>query len=285
MKPVYTVPQHGDLRAGYFYVFSTFLGYRLTADLAPYRPPKSAIAVPCPLSTKGWLRLEGMTESEITKRCSLDAKHGIGSRPVSAQIEVYDDPEPLSMPPLFSAFLGEPQCVSSRLAEGLSTSGLRGFVCERPEAIYDDEWDPPRKRDIFWIRWTSCVDVRGAVIIPSSENKCPFCGHGPLLCPACGAFPTELRCPQCRQITIAPAGEGGTEEDKRIPTVPGESIVEGHTWDGTDYWHIIATKRFVDFLLSVHAFPFVAEPILVDVSRMSKEQLKLLEEAKKLPAQ
>jgi hypothetical protein len=76
--------------------------------------------------------------------------------------------------------------------------------------------------------------------------------------------------------------------DRRIPIqihLDGDGIVEGDTWDGTDFCDATGTvtTRFLDFLLAVHAFPFVAEPVLVDVSRMTEAQRKMLDESQELP--
>jgi hypothetical protein len=43
----------------------------------------------------------------------------------------------------------------------------------------------------------------------------------------------------------------------------------------------VVTRRVIDWLLSIHAVPFVAEPVAVDTSKMSADQLRKLEAAGK----
>jgi hypothetical protein len=45
--------------------------------------------------------------------------------------------------------------------------------------------------------------------------------------------------------------------------------------------HPIASKRFIDWLLRVHAAPFYAEPVLFAVDGMSDEQKRWLKELDK----
>jgi len=58
-------------------------------------------------------------------------------------------------------------------------------------------------------------------------------------------------------------------------------VLEGHLWDGSDFFsHMrVVTKRVVNWLLAIHAVPFIATPIPVDISKMSDVQLAWLEEA------
>jgi hypothetical protein len=66
-----------------------------------------------------------------------------------------------------------------------------------------------------------------------------------------------------------------------------QAVLDGSLWDGSDFLnaHIesFATRRFVDFLLSIHAAPFIAEPAWVWVDKMTKEQLARLEPAERHP--
>ncbi len=80
--------------------------------------------------------------------------------------------------------------------------------------------------------------------------------------------------------------------DKRLIQTPVEEcrpkIVDGHLWDGSDFFQCgwawqgqpFVTRRVVDWFLSHHVTPIVAEPVLVDVSQMTPKQLQVLEAAK-----
>ncbi len=141
--------------------------------------------------------------------------------------------------------------------------------------------------------------------VRNAPNACPFCGYGRLVCPGCQW--KVIDCPKCegfpwvtpQQVRLA------AKEGKSIPkgTLIGEGvqqgIMQGEHWDGSDFIQIgqgweegeyqpydgdkhIITKRTLDWLLARHANPLWAKPIPVDVSKMSKEQLEILEAAKDL---
>jgi hypothetical protein len=71
--------------------------------------------------------------------------------------------------------------------------------------------------------------------------------------------------------------------DKRIPFESGlEWIIDGKTWDGSDLfqWRY-ASKRFIDWLLRVHAAPFYAQPVWFCVDGMNDQQERWLDELQK----
>ena len=67
-------------------------------------------------------------------------------------------------------------------------------------------------------------------------------------------------------------------------------VIDVNRWDGADFVFVtldaggfqtnVVTKRVVDWLLSFHAAPFVARPVMARLDGASPEQLKMLEEAK-----
>jgi hypothetical protein len=71
--------------------------------------------------------------------------------------------------------------------------------------------------------------------------------------------------------------------DKRIPFARDRKmVIEGKTWDGSDLIHNrLASKRFIDWLLGIHAAPFYAEPVYFCVDGMSDQQKKWFDDLQK----
>ena len=62
-------------------------------------------------------------------------------------------------------------------------------------------------------------------------------------------------------------------------------IVDGRRWDGTDFFGggdglQTVTRRAVDWLLSIHAYPFEAQPVPVNIAGMTKAERERLEQAR-----
>ncbi len=67
-------------------------------------------------------------------------------------------------------------------------------------------------------------------------------------------------------------------------------MIDVNRWDGSDFVFVtldasglrtnVVTKRVIDWLLSIHAAPFVARPVLARLDGATPEQLKMLEAAK-----
>jgi len=88
----------------------------------------------------------------------------------------------------------------------------------------------------------------------------------------------------------------GADDHRYVLDVPywRESvvIVDASRWDGSDFnfysslmtvaEHVV-TRRVVDWLLSIHATPFYARAVPVDVTGASPETLARLEAARRLP--
>jgi hypothetical protein len=77
------------------------------------------------------------------------------------------------------------------------------------------------------------------------------------------------------------------ESDRRIPFEEGGTwnVIEGNSWDGSDLIQArgtpYASKRFIDWLLRIHAAPFYAEPVYFCVDGMSDQQKKWFDDLQK----
>lgn len=124
--------------------------------------------------------------------------------------------------------------------------------------------------------------MRPFVIEGIGENQCPLCGKGRPICTECGR--PSIGCQFCDEAMWRTIDDKRYKpDDPRLyicrPEMRKEEIINGRKWDGTDFFSMgFVSKRFVTYLQSVHAAPFVAEPALVYIDGMSPEQLRWLEE-------
>ncbi len=120
--------------------------------------------------------------------------------------------------------------------------------------------------------------------IRRARNACPHCGAAPLVCQACGYEANP--CAHCNEETITFRGLHRGAGDKRLFTDRPDGfvprILDGKRWDGSDFIYFdFITKRALDWLLSLHAAPFFAEPAMFCTDGMTDEQKKWLERAKR----
>lgn len=143
----------------------------------------------------------------------------------------------------------------------------------------------PITPELFFFDYLGTRCFRQPRVAAPTPNECPFCGWGPIVCPACQHL--EWECPRCKNRLIVPETDHEGPDDRRF-TVPGRPergrIVEGDRWDGSDAFAGVnqgfVTGRFVELALSCGAKPFVAIPCLVDVSRCDSEQVAKVEAAR-----
>ncbi len=114
-----------------------------------------------------------------------------------------------------------------------------------------------------------------------TANECPNCHRGKIVCESCGLL--IMSCENCgEQMHIHEDVHKGPG-DKRIPYARDRKmVVEGKTWDGSDLVQgCYASKRFIDWLLRIHAAPFYAKPVYFCVDGMSDQQKKWLDDLQK----
>src|SRR5690606_3432322 len=102
-----------------------------------------------------------------------------------------------------------------------------------------------------------------------AQNLCPHCGKSSIVCDGCSEYsPYCLACK--KEVAALPENHRGAGDKRLVLAEDVWRIIEGKTWDGSDLVQangsFFASKRFVDWLLKVHAAPFCAEPawILLD---------------------
>lgn len=223
---------------------------------------------------------------EAEHRCKVSPLHrtkSIWRKPV---IELRGGPEFSELIPLPNS--GNAVVLTEALCDRLKQQKFEGLNVV--EAIVQGETKPPRGQNLFVLNFLGDRCLRPMQIVTTASNSCYSCGTSPVLCPECGEI--AWRCPKCEKHPAVP-------KNSVLANVPGilrvqiragrePAILGGHQWDGSDFisggcmvaGRGIVTRRVINWLLSQHVAPFVAEPLAVDVSKMSVEQLKHLETVK-----
>ena len=153
--------------------------------------------------------------------------------------------------------------------------------------------DPGYEFPMWYLKFRGKLRFR-SMKFESGMNECPKCGHSPVICPTCSQLPTDCRA--CGEMVLHSGGKYPRGVHARIFewywTREPFQIVEGETWNGADFSlldHVdtpvmepfyVVTRRVVDWFVQNNVAPFVAAPIDVDVSRMTKKQLERLEECR-----
>jgi hypothetical protein len=114
-------------------------------------------------------------------------------------------------------------------------------------------------------------------------NRCPHCHKSKIICESCGHW--SAYCSACeKQMVIIETKHLG-KTDPRLAFEDGLDPILGKTWDGSDLVQArgrnFASKRFIDWLLRIHAAPFYAEPVWFCVDGMSDQQKKWLDDLQK----
>ncbi|MCU0880514.1 MAG: hypothetical protein MUF06_22310 [Pirellulaceae bacterium] len=173
--------------------------------------------------------------------------------------------------------------LSDELRRALESLKVRGAMLTELDLR---EHNTGKKLKGFWaVQFTGKPALRIPKIV-GGPNACPYCGLGPLLCETCGWL--NARCQRCKnkQGTVIIETEHEGRDDKRIPFEEElNDILEGKLWDGSDLvqdrGRKLASKRFIDWLLRVHAAPFYARPISFCMDGMNDEQKKWFDEIQK----
>jgi hypothetical protein len=176
-----------------------------------------------------------------------------------------------------------PHCyvaASEEFAKRLDSLKIRGAKIE-PITISDDLHELKGKNLKLWHLQLIGRAAERALKVIGAPNLCPYCGRGKMFCESCG-YRIPL-CENCGQEMYVIEHNHKGAGDKRIPFERDQkTVLEGKTWDGSDLVQgCYASKRFIDWLLRIHAAPFYAEPVYFCVDGMSDQQWKWLEELQK----
>ena len=195
------------------------------------------------------------------------------------------------MPPIIGGIGAMGPVIRKGLADRLRASDLRGVgVCPVEMTGWveglDEEW---REGAEGWndLRHFYPEGVRPSFegsVQPPGGNLCPYCRRGPAVCPGCGY--ANNPCPACGKMPVRHVKHTTAEEKAAgvvlFDTPYDDRLVDPRRWDGSDYMGgDLVTRRFIDFLLSLHVWPFVAAPVPTLVEGLTKDELAKLDHARR----
>lgn len=187
-----------------------------------------------------------------------------------------------TLTPIVSCGLGH-HVLSKSLAERLVALEVKGYRQGKVIVAYDfaeefGEADRPDLQGMVYFGSTAMPAIARFQIPEGVPNACPYCQKSQVVCDGCGDL--LYRCSVCENRVIVGKDEEGPFklklEDVRT------TFIDPKLWDGSDVMpNGFVTRRVLDFLLSVHAWPFAAKPIGVNVLDLSEEDRKRLKAAKR----
>jgi len=284
----------GDLRAGIFYelivsddeLFLELEG-KHTDDYisAPLMPTSDELF----LDGRSYLKANWKTDRGVEQRreCPLHRSHVTARywKDVTVRLSRGPDVPPLI---LLDADATRSILVSSTLAEALRKTEFTGMRLRSVRVDPESTHRPDRAGKplaLFELQFLGRKCFRPLSVV-HAPNQCPWCGKAPLICEGCGY--RDLFC--CgKRHWIGRASHKG-ESDRRLIAAGFEkwrpAIIEASVWDGSDFIfggidqglrdHVVS-RRVVNWLLSVHAAPFYARPVLVDVAGADDDTLTQLQ--------
>lgn len=227
-------------------------------------------------------------EAVLEKACDRSALHITKTTWINPVVELTGGPE---FSELLSAWDADHIVVVTDLvARHLRSRNYRKLDLQ--QCKIEGEVGSPRGEPIWVVNFLGDCCLRNRKLRPGIVNSCCFCGESPAFCDLCGF--ALMKCPKCIGHPVRIPRQG-VELGKGIIRVPayvdGDTIMEGHLWDGSDFisggWRFsgrgIVTRRVIDGLASIHASPLIAVPVRIDVSRMSRSQFELLSEVSGMP--
>jgi hypothetical protein len=269
-----------DLEYGYFY------GLHNTLDIEPKDRWISSPSPVEPTKPFGHCTVVGLAKRIVERfKCPVDEAHGLDVEVFAYELDVTYAPNP------FTPFMSEVDhvIVNEWLADRLKRSELRGYrllptkTRDLPEWFKDATTTP--LPNVFQLTFDGIYPVQIPRVEPASANKCPFCGAGPVVCPECGH--SRNPCAECGEKWGVPAALHKGDSDRRIKIEGagnGIAVIDARRWGGVDFMGYshggYVTRRALDWLLSIHAGPFLAEPIAVNVFGLSNAEREKLELAR-----
>lgn len=227
-----------------------------------------------------FLWAEVLPNREEVRNCPLDSRHVTGTRTTDIYADLYGGTFAEGIVPDSTS---NSLLVTRVLRDRLEHSGLTGFrLVPLRIGVNQSQCSKP---ELYRMEVTSSDCIRRRTVRVPDVNLCPFCGHGPVVCPACKRISFE--CERCQRGLFVSRTERDGPSDRRfvVGTWPGKlRLLESALWDGADVMPngtpIFVTKRVVDFLLGAGAAPFIAQPISMDFRAASKATLARLERAR-----
>lgn len=297
------VDRSGTLKDGYFFELAVMpneehisIEHSETpkSDIVSLRQPTDSELFQTKKMSYVAARVDEINGADIAHDCTLNKTHATAS--FWKNIKIGLSGGPLYSDLIYGDLEGERTLlVPDRMAQRLKGTLLRGYRLVEVSSI-DFSRIPNQSLNaktfrLYELQFRGRACKRG-FSVQGAPNSCPHCGRTPLICPECGHY--ELDCPDCgKEAWIAKKNQKGVADKRLIPAGWDQwrpRVIDVNRWDGSDFVFVtldasglrtnVVTKRVIDWLLSIHAAPFVARPVLARLDGATPEQLKMLEAAK-----
>ena len=261
----------GELLQGYFFrleiPFDTHLSLRMESDSKQWIVSDSATTV-----YESEAYLETSVDCDERRDCPLDASHVTKYEGLRVSWAEMNGGNQLA--DFVRSFMDEFIIVADDFGRRLLESRLRGVALVAVPIRFNQSslQEIPRLCRLDF-QGRDCV--RPMQLRVPEPNECPRCRWGSVVCPAC--HDTTYVCPQCKLELI-----GWTDAPHDRPFTAEiindtDWIVEAHDWDGSDFFAArYITRRALQYLMSVHATPFIAKPVWANVERLTKTEKSAL---------
>jgi hypothetical protein len=261
----------GELLKGYFFQleipFDTDLWLRMDSDSKQWIVSDQTTTVD---SLQAWA--EVCLHAEERRDCPLDASHV--TRYEGHSVSWTDLHGGDHLADFVRDSIGTSIVATEAFSRRLLDSGLQGLALTGLPIRFSQASLPETPR-LCRLDFKGHDCVRPMFLRLPEPNECPRCHWGPVICPACSD--TTYVCPQCGLELI-----GWTNKPHERPFTAEiindtDFIIEAHEWDGSDFFaERYITRRALQYLVSVHATPFVAKPCWANVERLTNSQLSAL---------
>jgi hypothetical protein len=279
----------GELRKGVFYRFRVQFEDAVddsdrTAEwiVVPRTPTATELAM------KGvvdgdlayiWAQLTAAERHVQTSDCPLDKEHVTYEYFEKSKGEAYGGKR---VSPFIPTSSDQTFVITGDLRQRIETPKIRGARID-PLALTRGDIGP-EIRDFWTLQFVGNAKKRLPKFV-DAPNKCPHCGKTKIMCEGCGDWTPY--CNACKMYMIVMESRHEGKADQRIPFEKGgtSEVLDGKTWDGSDLVQAkcvpFASKRFIDWLLRIHAAPFYAEPVWFCVDGMNDQQKKWFDDLQK----
>ena len=297
------VDRSGNIQGGYFFELSTLQNEGRLSSERSITPKLDIISLRKPdlrslYRTTGEFYVEAnlgkVTGTEYAHDCTLDKTHITAEYRNETQVELSGGPRHSD---LIYGDVGSQKVllIPDPMAQRLKASSLRGYrlvkITNVDYSRVPNQALSAKNFQLYELQFRGRACMRG-FSVHGAPNACPHCGSKPLICPECGHY--GIFCPACGIDPWVVLNDHKGQGDKRLIAAGWNQwrpmVIDVNRWDGADFVFVtldsgalrtnVVTKRVVDWLLSFHAAPFVARPVMARLDGATPEQLKLLEVAK-----
>jgi hypothetical protein len=279
----------GEMRRDAFYRFQVpfedtpFGGPAIGSILAPRTPTADELvpkSIDDPNQAYMWVEFVGGANRCVeTRDCPLNKEHVTRYHYRDQRAEACGGKRLSAFIPSSGDFTF---VISENLRQRIEALRVRGA---RVDPLIVTRDDNGQRIDGFWTLQFFGNARRRLPKFQTGTNRCPYCGKSKIICDACGYW--TAYCTSCEKLMVIVEDHHDGKSDKRIPFHDGCGwrVLEGSKWDGSDLvggtGFSYASKRFIDWLLRIHAAPFYAEPVWLCIDGMSDQQKKWFDDLQK----